>query len=74
MESAGDGFVPAGEPHSRYVDPRLAGATDARLQPGSPAIDAGLMLREAPPDFEGVTRPQGAGYDIGAYEFNPGKK
>ena len=38
------------------------------LLAGSPAIDAGTVLSEVLKAFDGVTRPQGAGYDIGAFE------
>ena len=38
------------------------------LQAGSPAIDAGAAVAEVPTDFDGVARPQGSAYDIGAYE------
>ncbi len=41
------------------------------LNPGSPAIDAGADVPEASTDLEGVHRPQGDAYDIGAYEFSP---
>ena len=59
----------AGEAHSLYADPRLAGAADAHLRPGSPAIDAGVTLSKVSADFDGVTRPQGVACDIGAYEY-----
>jgi hypothetical protein len=49
-------------------DPRFVGLRDFRLQPGSPAIDAGLPVPEAAHDADGVARPQGRGYDLGAYE------
>src|SRR3954469_338777 len=48
------------------VDPRLT--TDFRLQQGSPAIDVGLPLADVTHDAAGVARPQGKGYDLGAYE------
>jgi hypothetical protein len=48
------------------VDPRLT--SDFRLQPDSPAIDVGLPLAEVTHDAAGVRRPQGKGYDLGAYE------
>ena len=45
----------------------------AVLQPpidntGSPAINAGVTLSTVTTDFDGVSRPQGGVYDIGAYE------
>lgn len=43
-------------------------AGDYRPRPGSAAIDAGAALKEVMRDIEGVTRPQGKGYDIGCYE------
>jgi hypothetical protein len=53
------------------VDPLLIDPpnNDFHLQPGSPAIDAGEIRAEVIHDLEGTPRPQGAGYDIGAYEF-----
>ena len=42
---------------------------DYRLQPGSPAIDAGTSEGAPRTDIEGNSRPCGAGVDIGAYEF-----
>jgi hypothetical protein len=53
------------ETDPKFVD---ASAHDFHLQPTSPAIDAGVALREVPDDFDGVLRPRGAGYDIGACE------
>jgi hypothetical protein len=52
------------------VDPDFVDGTahDFHLQPDSPAIDAGLRLSDVPDDRDGVTRPRGAGHDIGAYE------
>jgi hypothetical protein len=43
-------------------------AADFQLKTGSPAIDSGLTLSGVPIDFTGAHRPQGAGFDIGAYE------
>ena len=57
----------AGEAHSLSVNPRHAAG--ARLQVGSPIIDAGTALSDVPADFNGVARPQGTAPDIGAYEF-----
>jgi parallel beta-helix repeat protein len=44
---------------------------DFHLVPGSPAIDQGAALSATgfATDFKGVSRPQGAVWDIGAYEF-----
>src|SRR2546430_13234346 len=52
------------------TDPNLVNplAFDFRLLLGSPAIDAGLNLSYVLNDILGVTRPQGAGWDIGAFE------
>ena len=54
------------------TDPRLANPSlfDFHLLLGSPAIDAGLSFTYVPNDFDGVSRPQGAGWDIGAFEFH----
>jgi hypothetical protein len=47
--------------------------TDGTLQAGSPAIDHGVNDSAACPgcatDKNGVSRPQGSGYDMGAYEY-----
>lgn len=45
-----------------------AGAGDFRLQVSSPAVNTGTTLPEVTTDIVGVARPQGAAYDIGAYE------
>jgi hypothetical protein len=39
------------------------------LKSGSPCIDAGTSNEAPLIDFNNVTRPQGAGFDIGAYEY-----
>jgi parallel beta helix pectate lyase-like protein len=43
---------------------------DFHLQAGSPAIGSGIALPYVTNDFDGVSRPQGAGVDIGAFEFH----
>ena len=48
----------AGETHSHYADPQLVGPADAHLQPGSPAIDAGVRQQEVTIDIDGIARPQ----------------
>ncbi len=51
-------------------DPLFVNPTsDFHLQSGSPAIDSGVTLSNLLTDFDGITRPQLAAYDIGAYEF-----
>ena len=47
-------------------------AGERRLSPaddGSPAINAGTSQFAPPADFDGLPRPAGAAFDIGAYEF-----
>ena len=60
--------------HAVYTDPQFInyqanGFGDYHLKPGSPAIDSGTSIGASSIDFDGNTRPQGAGYDIGPYEF-----
>jgi hypothetical protein len=43
---------------------------DFHLTAGSPAIDTAVTSTPDPVDYDGVTRPQGSGYDIGAFEFH----
>ena len=42
--------------------------SDYHLLETSPAIDGGTTLTEITDDLDGNARPQGAGYDMGAYE------
>jgi hypothetical protein len=42
---------------------------DFRLKEGACGIDLGATLPEVTHDFDGVKRPQGRAYDIGAFEF-----
>lgn len=51
-------------------DPKFvnAGSGDFGIQAGSPAIDKGMTLAQVPDDFTGKKRPEGAAYDIGAFE------
>ncbi len=52
-------------------DPQLVAETsDYHLQSTSPAIDKGISLTVVFSDADGVNRPQGSAYDIGAYEFS----
>lgn len=56
------------------TDPKFvnAAAKNFQLQSTSPAVNAGVNLAEVTIDFNGVTRPQGGAYDIGAYEYVAG--
>ncbi|MCP5102716.1 MAG: BACON domain-containing protein, partial [bacterium] len=47
-------------------------SADFHLQAGSPAIDAGSSTGAPSDDYEGNSRPQGSGYDIGAFEYQSG--
>ena len=51
----------------RYVD---AANGDFHLQQSSPAIDAGTASGAPATDFVGTARPQGAGFDMGVFEFD----
>ncbi|MDE2172757.1 MAG: right-handed parallel beta-helix repeat-containing protein, partial [Patescibacteria group bacterium] len=50
-----------------FVNPQ---GHDFHLTSGSPAIDTGIALSQVTTDMDGVTRPQGSAYDIGAYEYS----
>lgn len=49
------------------VDPLFGGGGDYRLTRSSPAVDA--CASSTPTDLDGVPRPLGLGYDMGAYEY-----
>jgi hypothetical protein len=55
------------------ADPKFVTASDLHLQKTSPAIDTGAtpaIYSEVPAtDYGGTMRPQGNGYDMGAYEY-----
>ncbi|GAA4347340.1 hypothetical protein GCM10023185_02390 [Hymenobacter saemangeumensis] len=54
----------------RFVAPSLNPATaNFRLLASSPAINAGTATAAPGTDLTGATRPVGAGYDLGAYEY-----
>ncbi len=54
------------------VDPKFAtNYIDLHLQSTSPAKDKGVTIAAVMDDYLGIIRPQGAGWDIGAYEFIP---
>ncbi|HAM37096.1 MAG TPA: hypothetical protein DCP85_14355, partial [Elusimicrobia bacterium] len=57
--------------HGMVADPKFvnAGTRDYHLRSDSPAINKGVALSYVDKDIEGKPRPQGSGYDIGAYEY-----
>jgi hypothetical protein len=65
---------PAANPSGQvYADPQFLnyqgdGTGDYHVQPTSPVKDAGTSSNSPAADFESVVRPQGSGFDIGAYE------
>ncbi len=48
---------------------RDAQKLDFRLTAASPALDGGVPLAPVVRDYTGAPRPQGAGYDVGPFEF-----
>jgi hypothetical protein len=53
----------------QFVNYQSNGTGDYHLKSTSPAIDAGVALGAPAMDYEDNSRPQGNGYDIGAFEF-----
>ena len=49
-----------------------AGARDLHLQSSSPAVNAGVAISSLATDFDGIVRPQGTSFDVGAYEYGQG--
>jgi hypothetical protein len=43
-------------------------AGDFRLTSSSPAVDAGVTVPGVLTDWDGTARPQGSGFDLGAFE------
>jgi parallel beta-helix repeat protein len=59
-----------------FSDPKFVDPTsyDFDLLPTSPAIDKGLSLSVVFDDYSKTRRPQGGGYDIGAFEYSVEQK
>ncbi|HUI91758.1 MAG TPA: choice-of-anchor Q domain-containing protein [Chitinivibrionales bacterium] len=56
----------------KFVNPRPLVRDDFKLQASSPAINAGTALAGlVDSDMVGTPRPQGAGWDIGPFEYFP---
>ena len=81
MASAGATVVVEAGKYNQHVQLSVSGASgapkdplfvnpvsDFHLQAGSPCIDQGLSLPQVTHDYDGISRPQGKGYDMGAYE------
>ena len=66
--------VPSGMTANLTVNPQFIDTSvqNFHLQAGSPLINAGVAISGLLNDMDGVTRPQGTGYDIGAYEAYSG--
>lgn len=52
-------------------NPHFVSSTDFHLTAASTSIDEGTTISTVTTDRDGVSRPQGAGYDLGAYEYIP---
>jgi hypothetical protein len=61
----GNLMLPTTNDTSWFID---AAAGNFRLLAGAPAIDSGITLADVPFDFDGIQRPQGTAYDVGAFE------
>src|SRR5262249_53247099 len=57
--------LPAPTDATWFVD---AAAANFRLVTSAPPIDQGATLADLPTDYDGVRRPQGPAFDIGAFE------
>ncbi len=66
LTNATDTAAITGNP--RFVN---AAAADFHVQSQSAAVDAGTALAQVATDKDGVARPKGPVYDVGAYEFVP---
>lgn len=52
-----------------FVNYQIDGSGDYRLASTSQLIDKGIQTYAPPTDKDGIARPQGAGVDIGAFEY-----
>src|SRR5205823_6228644 len=72
--SKSNGQAPIGSPYPGdlwMVNPLFVNfaSRDFHLQSTSPLINKGTTLSAVTNDYDGIARPQGSGYDIGALEF-----
>ncbi|MCP4372933.1 MAG: hypothetical protein GY797_33230, partial [Deltaproteobacteria bacterium] len=61
-----------GDANSINSDPLFINSATFRLKSSSPAINTGTSSGAPAYDYGGTNRPQGAGVDIGAYEYTGG--
>jgi hypothetical protein len=63
-----------GANNNEEIDPLYVNQAggDLHLTGTSPGVDAGVTRAESAVDFEGLARPSGSAYDIGAFEFDFG--
>ena len=52
-----------------FINYQPDGSGNYRLQSTSPAIDKGTSIGAPTTDYDGALRPNGSGYDIGAFEY-----
>ena len=57
------------ELNGKTGDPLFQNTQDFKISENSPAIDKGIAISNVTDDFNGNSRPAGAGYDIGAFEY-----
>ena len=67
VQTPGQQAVTVADINAVFVDLTVA---DFHLKKGSPAIDKGTATSAPTTDLDGLSRPQGAGIDIGCYEFH----
>ena len=66
--------VPSWDTYNFTTNPLLVSVnptffSDYALQSSSPAVNSGVYISLVTHDFNGISRPQGSAYDIGAYEY-----
>ena len=68
------GLTGASSSNNLTTNPSFVNPTnkDFHLQSGSSAIDGGITISGINSDHDGIGRPKGSAFDIGAYEFQSG--
>lgn len=71
----GNNLYSSAKTHDKWAtDPKLeddlgTDAIDFKLQSNSPCRDTGVTISGVVNDYDGISRPQGNAFDIGAYEY-----